>query len=731
MTSLVIITIAGISFQFGKMFLEQQKNQIKNSIITDAERAKTDFERTIETWKSQITVTLPTLRGIGTKTSAPQIENFVNSSGEFVSFNIYRVKQGTKNSITNIGGSFTKSITDQRWGGGDPQITKKQIDNSQISFLKSPKARSKVKNLVVIDSLSADTKLPLVMVATRFDVKGTNDSIWGILTTWQTELINALPKSSFVVSKIIDNRGKVFTSHNELEMTRAKRAPKNSLIIKTLNSKSPSGFQEEYVTNKRRTLGAFAKINDYGLYVVIERDAEKVYETLKKNFFVSGLWAALFVLFATMASLIGATGITKRLRAVTYATTRIAAGDFGFFVPSKSRDEVGVLSHSINLMSSKITHLLNSQVQKARIEQELETARIVQSSFFPKKAINEKHLKISGFYQPASECGGDLWGHYNISEGVDFIYIADATGHGAPAALVTAIAYSTTTTIGEFAKLHQSTYDNPSVILERLNKIIFDAVEGAICMTFFAVIIDTNKGTMTFSNAGHNFPILLGKESGDDRAKKVSKSLKKISDIAPISLIQKGAPLGLERRSKFKNSTMKLKKGDKIFLFTDGLIECQSPDNSIWGRKVLLEHVLENTQFEGNVLKDNVLSRAFEFFADKPLDDDVTVVVAELDSLWEPSATTFNNNTSEKVAKDQTSKSIAMEPNQPVNELDLFVEPEINEEPLEEIPPIASIKIEPFIGEIKKSDTDIANVAPEETQIRPNQKFKIKFPKSS
>src|SRR5690606_8304203 len=105
------------------------------------------------------------------------------------------------------------------------------------------------------------------------------------------------------------------------------------------------------------------------------------------------------------------------------------------------------------------------------------------------------------------------------------------------------------------------------------NRIIYEAVEGKISMTFFASVLDTRRGVLTFANAGHNFPVLLPAEKDDPRGGKMPRSLAKFGDIAPISLKLMGTPLGMDPKAKYRDQTMELKPGDKIFYFTDGLIE--------------------------------------------------------------------------------------------------------------------------------------------------------------
>jgi serine phosphatase RsbU (regulator of sigma subunit) len=318
---------------------------------------------------------------------------------------------------------------------------------------------------------------------------------------------------------------------------------------------------------------------------------------------------------------------------VTEATSRIAQGDLKHRIPPTSADEVGLLAMSVNNMSKKISHLMASQIEKARFEKELETARMVQGTFFPKADIKLPNTSVTGFYQPASECGGDLWGHFTIEDGLEFVFIADAMGHGAPAALVTAMAYSTTMTIADIVKSESSFRDSPAKILDRLNRVIYEAVRGTISMTFFASILDTRNGTITYANAGHNFPVIMPLKGDDERLPKTAKASKG-KGHQPISLKLMGTPLGIDPNATYSDKTSELRAGDKIFYFTDGLIECTSPKGEMIGRKTLLERIARDVNLGPEEMKHDIVNYAFEFFANQPLADDITVVVAEISKEW-------------------------------------------------------------------------------------------------
>jgi serine phosphatase RsbU (regulator of sigma subunit) len=203
-------------------------------------------------------------------------------------------------------------------------------------------------------------------------------------------------------------------------------------------------------------------------------------------------------------------------------------------------------------------------------------------------------------------------------------------GHGAPAALVTAMAYSVIMTISDL--FNQNSLE-PKEILHKLNNIIFHAVEGTISMTAFAMILDYERRTVTYSNAGHNFPIFIPKNPHDIRcASSKSGSKKYTHKVGNMNVM--GTILGIAANTEFNQKTMNILPGDRFFLFTDGLIECKSPTGQAWSRKKLTECLLENALLDGAKLKDTVVNKAFSFFNKVPLLDDITVVVVEvLESL--------------------------------------------------------------------------------------------------
>jgi serine phosphatase RsbU (regulator of sigma subunit) len=334
-----------------------------------------------------------------------------------------------------------------------------------------------------------------------------------------------------------------------------------------------------------------------------------------------------------MVSYLSAGSITKNLRELVAATKRIASGDFGVRLQPASRDEVAALGHSVNNMASRIQTLMSTEVEKARFEKELETARMVQSTFFPKTDVSKTNLSVTGSYQPATECGGDLWGHYTVRENVELIFIADAMGHGAPAALVTAIAYAVCQSVSTMLQEKAPIDPSPAILLKRLNKIIYDAVAGKISMTFFAAIFDFNTGKITFANAGHNFPFILSPDKSDPRLGRSAKNMG--HPTGAITLTLQGNPLGVEPDSEFKEKSIDLKAGDKLVFFTDGLIENSPKGHEPLGRKLLIETACQLGLENIDIVRQQIQEKGASIFGTQNLSDDVTIVVAEINKTWQ------------------------------------------------------------------------------------------------
>ena len=263
-----------------------------------------------------------------------------------------------------------------------------------------------------------------------------------------------------------------------------------------------------------------------------------------------------------------------------------------------------------------------AQVSQVRIEGELATAQIVQNSFFADKKTCHPDLTVTGKFFPAGECGGDWWGHCPAGPGKEYVFIGDATGHGVAAALVTAVSFATISAIESFS-ISQANSENPkpSDLLKMLNKVLFDLGNHTGVMTFFVGLLDLEQNKFVYSNAGHLPPTLLPISSEDPR----------IQGRLPLkNLSAPGSLLGMDPDATFNDQEIELKAGDRLFIYTDGLIENYSTNNkNPFGKKRLYDALIAKRDLAAKDFLSSVIKSYANHIDGEPPADDTTLVVID------------------------------------------------------------------------------------------------------
>jgi sigma-B regulation protein RsbU (phosphoserine phosphatase) len=202
---------------------------------------------------------------------------------------------------------------------------------------------------------------------------------------------------------------------------------------------------------------------------------------------------------------------------------------------------------------------LEEQEQKERLR-ELELTSAVQTMLLPKSTtFNSDKVKISGFYRPATACGGDWWWYVALGERV-YLIMGDVTGHGAPAAMVTAaVAASFRTMRSEHAHL-----DVPSM-MTTIHQNLEAFCAGKYAMSMLALEVNARSGEAHLWSAGAPIPLI-------DQGQSVS------------SIALRGGPLGSSEFTLGKAS-YNFAPGHRLLMFTDGLPELAVPGGKQLGVK--------------------------------------------------------------------------------------------------------------------------------------------------
>lgn len=385
--------------------------------------------------------------------------------------------------------------------------------------------------------------------------------------------------------------------------------------VKTLNYFSEpqwTGFNEgssEYASDGATVLTSYSKVGLGDL---------KIISLVDKNFALSGvrnlitksIYCLIMILSVTLIlSLFVSSGLTSSLRELYQATKDVATGNFNIKLRVKSTDEVGGLSESFNHMAGEVSRLLLESSEKARMEGELATARTVQETLFPPAIAQIGNLEICGYYQPASECGGDWWHYCEIGQYV-YIWVGDATGHGAAAALITSAARSAAAVIENFTEI------TPAQVLALVNNSIHSTSKGNMMMTFFLAAIHKETGQVIYCNASHESPFILRNKRPLDKA-----------DLEIMDGTN-GPRLGHERNSVYPEANAQLQEGDMVLFYTDGIPELHNKEDKTWGERRYIKAIFEATEKATlSEFHDTLKDKMETFRNGRDLKDDITFVV--------------------------------------------------------------------------------------------------------
>ncbi|HEY3352543.1 MAG TPA: SpoIIE family protein phosphatase [Polyangia bacterium] len=349
----------------------------------------------------------------------------------------------------------------------------------------------------------------------------------------------------------------------------------------------------------------------------LEQQLAELKRAKESQFFVTWrntvLLGFVFVILGTLMAVFQGLRIARPIKLLALRASQIAAGNLETRVEVTSRDEIGLLGENFNFMTEQLVLLLHQTAEKATMEKELEVARTIQETLVPPTdVIDAQFIKLAGYFQPATQCGGDWWTFHELLDGKILVVIGDVTGHGVPSAMITAAAKAACDSCRAF------TNDNMSVtyLLEIMNRAIFESAKRKFVMTCFASIIDPKTKVITFANAGHNFPYLYRKdETGKGQFG---------------ALMTRGNRLGDLQESKYTAKEMALQADDVLVWYTDGIVECENPAGEEYGEKRFRAAIRRAEGKPPAEMRDEVVSAATAFFAEKPRKDDITMVFARI-----------------------------------------------------------------------------------------------------
>jgi len=234
-------------------------------------------------------------------------------------------------------------------------------------------------------------------------------------------------------------------------------------------------------------------------------------------------------------------------------------------------------------------------------DQELQEAREIQDSLLPRKLPAVAGYEVAAMTQPLRFVGGDYYSVVRISERHTVLCIADVAGKGLPAALLmSSLQAALTPLIGQRLA--------PPQLCHLLNRILCDLTPVGKFISFFYAVLDSVDNRLTYCNAGHNPPLLIG------------------ADGTCTELKAAGAVLGQFPHWRYEQSELQLRSGDRLLLFTDGLVEACNAQEESFGEHNLIRIARENPRSSAENLMGLLIHAAAQHSGEH-FQDDASLIV--------------------------------------------------------------------------------------------------------
>ena len=246
-------------------------------------------------------------------------------------------------------------------------------------------------------------------------------------------------------------------------------------------------------------------------------------------------------------------------------------------------------------------------VERERIKAEIDAANRIQAALLPSTHPELGTTSLASSYRAATEIGGDYFDFLPLGNGRLGLAFGDVAGHGLTSGIVMAMTKA--------ALLVQVRHDaSPVRVLEVLNDTVMKTAPRRMLMTFFYGVLDTEAATLRFASAGHCDPYVYRA-----RARR----------LEPLSAW--GFPLGVRRREPFRESVVSFEPGDRLVLYSDGLIEALNDDGEPFGFERFEGVILSRGEKDADVLKQALLESVKSFTRNRPPEDDQTLVVVSFE----------------------------------------------------------------------------------------------------
>jgi serine phosphatase RsbU (regulator of sigma subunit) len=292
-------------------------------------------------------------------------------------------------------------------------------------------------------------------------------------------------------------------------------------------------------------------------------------------------------------------GVGEKVFGIIYADSPIAEARF-------TEDHLKVLTTLASVAAIRVENarLLEEQLDRERLEHELQLASEIQQRFQPTAPPQVAGYEMQGISFPCYEIGGDYYDFIKRNDGRMVIALGDVSGKGTAAALLMSSLHAA---VHAQASSHSSLTETISAV----NNYLAENIPSNRFVTLFYAELDPQTGALSFINAGHNPPLIVHAAGTIE------------------NLSSGGLPLGIMPNSPYREGRTQLQPGDVLVIYSDGVSEALNPQGEEFGAARLQSVVSLNIERSAAGIRDRIESALTKFSQGTPAADDITLVIVK------------------------------------------------------------------------------------------------------
>lgn len=356
-------------------------------------------------------------------------------------------------------------------------------------------------------------------------------------------------------------------------------------------------------------------------YIYVKKDSHKSEDEAAAFLIIyTFIFVVLMIIVGIFVFQLMKITVTRPIKKLSKAANEFALNsdkikDTKFFsgLKIRSHDEIMELAATMQKMEDSLHEYIEDfekvTEEKQRISTEIEVAANIQANMLPKFVSDESlPYDITFFIKPARIVGGDFYDYFRIDDDRIALVIADVSDKGVPASLFMVQSRSV------INNCIMTCPDDLSKAMENANKHLCYNNEDMMFVTVFACIYVISSGKLFYVNAGHENPIVYKADAGEYLL------IKEDHDVF----------LGIMDDQSFVCREMDLSKGDKLYLYTDGVTDVADAHENLYGEERIASTFNKNKTLSGKEIFDALLEDIDAYRGDVPQPDDITMLLFEV-----------------------------------------------------------------------------------------------------